>query len=327
MKQYAYIFLFILSVQMLQAEEWHFAQANFMFENDVDIEEDSDYTQGSQVSVLMHRHNAANSRLQIPFTKSFARHSFISFAAGQQMYTPKDIKTDIPVDGARSYAGLIYMQSGLHQSSQHHLDSLSFKLGVVGPASYMEALQKSFHHLIEAPEPQGWNNQIGPRLGLQLDYMHKWRYVPSDFLGVESDFIPFADGELGTLSIKATTGAMWRVGYNIPHDFGASSIDEYGENGVPTEEELSYRHKSKWHYYLNFGAGASFVLYDVFLDAKAHNGEQAVEKYFFKAFGSYGATLTYDAFELTYVRTHYTKEYKTQNILNSYGSLLLAYKF
>ena len=327
MKQSLYIFLFTLFFQMLQAENWHVTQAHFMFENDVDIEEDSDYTQGSQVSVLMHRANASQSWLHIPFMSTFKREHFISFTAGQQMYTPKDIKTNIPIDGARSYAGLLFIQSGLHQSSAHHLDSLILKVGTVGPNSYMEALQKSFHRLIAAPEPQGWSNQIGPHLGLQLDYMHKWRNFSSDTFGFESDFIPFVHGEFGTLSIKTTSGAMWRIGYNIPHDFGTSNMNEYGENGVPINTKLTYNHKSKWHYYLNLGTGASIVLYDVFLDAKAHDGTIAVEKYFVKGFGNYGASLGYNAFELTYIRTHYTKEYQTQNILNSYGSLLFTYKF
>ena len=327
MKHILTALLLTLFLQTLHAEHWHYTRADFTFENDADVREDSGYTEGAQFSMLMHRKNGAESWLQIPFMQAYAREHFISFAIGQQMYTPEDLEAVDPVTHDRPYAGWLYLQSTLQQSSEDHLDALSLKLGMVGQHAYMEHVQKFIHWIIGSPEPKGWGNQIGSRVGVQLDYMHKWRYVPDDLWGVESDLIPLVSGEFGTLSIKATTGATWRVGYNIPKDFGSSNMDEYGENGVPTTARLQYRHESKWHYYFNFGVGGSVVLYDVFLDAKLNDGAESVEKYYLRGFGNYGATVGYGPVEMTYIRTHYTKEFKTQNLLNNYGSLLLVYKF
>jgi len=327
MKQFIYILLFTLLFDTLHAENWHYSRIDFSFENDADIRKDSGYTEGAQFSMLMHREDVNDTWFQIPWMQSYEREHFISFALGQQMYTPEDLKAVDPVTGDRPYAGWLYLQSALHQSSEENLDSLSLKLGIVGQHAYMEEVQKFIHWMIGSPDPEGWGNQIGSRLGIQLDYMHKWRYVPDDFWGLESDLIPFVSGELGTLSVKASTGGTWRVGHNIPHDFGSSNMDEYGENGIPTTSELSYRHESKWHYYFNFGAGASLVLYDVFLDAELNDGSQSVDKYYLRGFGNYGATFGYGHFEVTYIRTHYTKEFKTQNLLSNYGSLLFVYTF
>lgn len=316
-----------MTYPLLHAEDWDFSRADFTFENDADIREDSGYTEGAQLYFLMHRQDLNETWLQIPFTSSSQREHFISFAVAQQMFTPEDLAAVDPETGDRPYAGWLYLQSALHQSSTRDLDSLRFKIGMVGQHSYMEQVQKFIHWLIGSPEPKGWGSQVGSRVGVQLDYEHKWRYVPDDLWGMESDLIPFVSGELGNVAVKANAGTMLRFGYNIPEDFGASPIDEYGENGIPTTAVLRYRHKSKWHYYLNFGAGASLVLYDVFLDAKLLNGEPQVDKNYLKAFGSYGASLGYGSFEVTYIRTHYTKEYKTQNLLTNYGSLQFVYKF
>lgn len=327
MKHFLAIFIVIFLLEPLYAEHWHYTRADFTFENDADIREDSGYTEGAQFSMLMYRKDGAESWLQIPLMERFEREHFITFVVGQQMYTPEDLNATDPVTGDRPYAGWLYFQTAMHQSSEHHLDSLSLKVGMVGQHAYMEDVQKFIHWMIGSPEPKGWGNQIGSRLGLQLDYMHKWRYAPDDIWGVESDVIPFVSGELGTLSVKGSLGAMWRLGYNIPHDFGSSTMDEYGENGVPTTAELSYRHHDKWHYFLTFGVGTSVVLYDVFLDAKLVADEPLVDKYYARAFGNYGATVGYGAFEMSYIRSHYTKEFKSQNLLSNYGSLLLVYKF
>ena len=326
MKQTLILFFLILAPQ-IHAEKWHYSRVDFTFENDADFREDSGYTEGAQFSMLMHREDLNESWFQIPFMSSYTREHFFSFAIGQQMYTPEDLEAVDPVTGDRPYAGWLYAQAALHQSSEHHLDTLSLKAGMIGQHAYMEQVQKFIHWIIGSPEPKGWGNQIGSRLGVQLDYEHKWRYVPDDLWGIESDLLPFVSGEFGNVAIKGTVGTLWRVGYNIPHDFGSSPMDEYGSNGIATTASLQHRHKSKWHFYFNFGVGGSVVLYDVFLDDKLLEGEELVSKYYVKAFGSYGATLDYGAFELTYIRTHYTKEYETQNLLTNYGSLLFSYKF
>jgi len=328
MKTMALLILLITGLTLpLPAEEWHYSRVDFTFENDADIREDSGYTEGAQLSMLMHREDLNGSWFQIPLMSSYQREHFVSFAIAQQMFTPEELNATDPVTGDRPYAGWLYLQSSLHQSSEVHLDSLRVKIGMVGQHAYMEEVQKFIHWLIGSPEPKGWGNQIGSRLGVQLDYEHKWRFVPDDLWGIESDVIPFVSGEFGSVAVKANAGVMWRVGYNIPQDFGASPIDEYGANGVPTTAVLHHRHHSKWHYYLNFGAGGSVVLYDVFLDAELVDGTTLVEKNYLKAFGSYGATLGYGDLEMTYIRTHYTPEYKEQNLLTNYGSLLFVYKF
>ncbi len=328
MKSLLQIFLILMvTVTLSSADEWDFTRADFTFENDADVRTDRAYTQGGKLYALMHRKDVNDSWLQIPFMSGYSREHFISFTVAQQMFTPDELNTSAEIPGQQPYAGWLYFQTALYQTSEDHYDALSLKLGVVGQHAYMEQVQKFIHWIIGSPDPEGWGNQLGSKVGVQLDYMHKWHYVLDDVWGLESDLIPFVSGELGNVAIEASGGGQWRVGYNIPNDYGDSPIDEYGENGVLTTATLAYRHKSKWSYYFNFGAGASVVLYDYFLDGTTLNDKKLVQKYYGRAFGTYGATLRYSSFSMSYMRTHYSQLYTTQKGHTNYGSLQFVYHF
>jgi len=313
---------------VLSAEEWDYVHIDYTFENDADVRKDRWYTQGGKLSVLLHRKDVAEDDwLQIPYMQSFDREHYINFALVQQMYTPENFETTDIMQGDRPYAGWLYLQAVIMQTSARHYDAVTFKAGVTGKHSQMEYVQRFIHWLIGSPSPNGWENQLDTRIGIQFDYQHKWRFVPDDMWGIESDIIPFVEGNLGFIDMKATTGAMWRLGYNIPENFGAGPIDEYGEDNVPAGQTATYRHKSKWSYYVNLGVGGSAVLYDYFMDAKTLSGEQLVDKNYLHAFGSYGLSIRYDAYLLSYIRTHYSDMYQTQAESSSFGSLHFSYIF
>jgi len=325
-KYFLVLTLFLTQLDLL-ADTWNFTRADFTFENDADVRTDRAYTQGAKLYALMHREDVNDSWLQIPFMSNYQREHFISFTLAQQMFTPDELNTSEALPGQQPYAGWLYLQTALHQTSDKHLDTLSLKLGIVGQHAYMEQVQGFIHWLIGSPDPEGWGNQLGSKLGIQLDYLHKWRYILNDFWGMESDLIPYVSGELGNVAIEGSGGGQMRIGYNIPNDFGDSPMDEYGNSGVLASQTLKFRHSSNWSYYFNFGVGASAVLYDYFLDGTTLNGQQLVQKYYGRAFGTYGATLRYRAFSMNYMRTHYTPLYTDQKAHTNYGSLQFVYHF
>jgi len=127
------LLLFVmLQGSLLSAEAWHYSRIDFTFENDADVREDSGYTEGAQLSMLMHRQDLNGSWFQIPFMSDYTREHFFSFAMAQQMFTPEDLNATDPITGDRPYAGWLYMQTALHQSSAHHLDTISLKVGMIG---------------------------------------------------------------------------------------------------------------------------------------------------------------------------------------------------
>jgi hypothetical protein len=87
---------------------------------------------------------------------------------GQLMYTPRDIRRAEPQPLDRPWAGLLYYEQAYAflSADQRALTTFTGQIGVTGPASLAEPAQKAFHHLLDRPQPQGWDNQIGGSLGV-----------------------------------------------------------------------------------------------------------------------------------------------------------------
>lgn len=324
-----YVVFFLFIVQLLAAEEgsWEFERINYYFENDVFSRTDRDYTDGSRFSVLMHRQNADNEWLKIPFSESSGRAHFISFSLTQQMFTPSDLNETALIEDDRPYAGWLYLETGLHQSSVTDLDSLTLQVGIVGPASGMEEVQKFVHKQLGSDIPQGWSNQLNNEVGIQLNYQHKWRYISEPILGIESSVISYAGGEFGNIAIKANTGALLRLGWNISEDFGSSPIGEGGENGIPVNAKCLVTTPKPWSFNVSLAAGGTLVARDIFLDGNTFSSSHSVDKKILKGYGSFGFSGRYQNFSLDYIHTYRSKQFDNTIEMHGVGSVIVSYLF
>jgi len=324
-----YLVLLLLIVKLAAEEEgaWEFERINYYFENDVFFKSDSDYTDGSRLSVLLYRPNAKEEWLAIPFLTASEKANFISFSVTQQIFTPEDLTRKDLIEDDRPYAGWLYFEMGLHQSSPTDLDSLMVQVGIVGPASGMEQMQNLVHKLTGSNLPQGWDNQLNNEVGLQLNYQHKWRYLPKPLWGIESSVVPYMGGEFGNISIQARTGVLLRMGWNVPEDFGSSAINGGNENGIPVRRRCLFTPSEPWSLNFLLAAGGSLVARDIFLDGNTFSDSHSVEKYPVRGYGSFGFSGRYKNFSLDYINTYYTREFKTEKNGHSVGSVILSYIF
>ncbi|WP_345975565.1 lipid A deacylase LpxR family protein [Sulfurimonas sp. HSL3-7] len=323
--KYLFLFFFIINIAAAEEGEWEAERINFYFENDVFFGTDSDYTDGSRLSILMYRPDADEEWLKIPFLEGSDRVDFISFSLTQKIFTPDDLLQKELIEDDRPYAGWLYFEMGLHQSSETDLDSLMIQAGVVGPASGMEELQHFIHKLIGSEIPQGWDNQLKNEAGIQLNYQHKWRYVPEPLWGIESSVVPYLGGELGNVAIKANAGVLLRFGWNVPEDFGSSAINGASENGIPVRRRCLFTPFEPWSFSLSFSAGGSVVARDIFLDGNSFRESHSVEKNFLKGFGSFGFSGRYKNYNIDYIGTYNSKEFKTEDSSHSVGSIIFSY--
>lgn len=324
-----HIVALLLIVQLLIAQDraWEFERINFYFENDLFSQTDNDYTSGMRLSLLLYRPEAEGSLLRIPFIESDDKVHFISFSMTQQIFTPHDLNETDLIEDDRPYAGWHYFEMGLHQSSETDLDSLTMQIGLVGPASGMERIQRLIHDITGSEQPQGWDNQLNNELGLQLNYQHKWRYVPDPVWGIESSLIPSTGFELGNIAIKAHAGLLFRMGWNVPEDFGASSIDEGGENGIPVRRKCIFTLEEPWSFNFYLSAGGDIVARDLFLDGNTFTDSHSVDKKIFTAYGSWGISGRYKSLSLDYISTYHSEQFKDQGQVHSIGTVILSYIF
>ena len=325
--RYLLIFLLIVTIAVAEEGEWEAERINFYFENDVFFKTDSDYTDGSRLSVLLYRPEPREAWLAIPFIDGSDKADFISFSLTQKIFTPDDLTQEELIEDDRPYAGWFYFEVGLHQSSETDLDSLMIQAGIVGPASRMEQLQKYIHDKIGSEEPKGWENQLNNEVGIQLNYQHKWRYLPEPVWGIESSVVPYLGGELGNIAIKANAGVLLRMGWNVPEDFGSSAINGASENGVPVRRRCLFTPLEPWSLSFSLSAGGSLVARDIFFDGNTFSESHSVEKNHLKGYGAFGFSGRYKNFNLDYIGTFNTREFETEGKSHSVGSIIISYIF
>ena len=319
------IFLLLTSLINAAQEQFELESFSYSMENDTNVDTDFGYTHGAKISFLFYRDDTRDSFLNIPFTSSQNTNNFISFSYANQMFTPYDLDETQPIKDDRSYAGYSYVEIGLHQTTRTYLDSLTLQTGVVGPSSGVENLQGFFHKYIDARDAAGWDNQLKDELILQLNYMHKWRFELSNIYDLESIIIPYSGINLGNASVKASAGAQYRIGFNIPKDFGTNSMNEGSYSSLPIESKAIVNDLSKWSFCFNLAVGSNLVAKDIFLD-----DWYEVQRNYLNAYMSAGVTARYKHFSLDYQHNYYTKDYEQRGdhkTYKGYGFLIFTYSF
>ncbi len=186
-------------------------------ENDLIVDTDRDYTQGTKLSYL-HRDGwvpgwlrwATNSALNLGYD---ARTAKFGYQAGQNIYTPGDTEARRLLVNDRPYAGWLYAGLILHKrgytaGNLPTLESFELNLGVIGPESLAENAQNGVHRLRHFTLARGWNNQLDTEPGVAARYQ---RAVSLPLLagGRAADFIPHAGLSLGNVETSLRAGGMY----------------------------------------------------------------------------------------------------------------------
>lgn len=321
------ILLYILCANYVVAQEWRQERTNIYFDNDIIVNTDSQYTEGLKISNVYFMPEVESDFLKIPYIHDDKKAHFLSFGLVHQMYTPADINESKLIVDDRPYAGWFYLEMGLHQSSKSELDSLVLQFGVVGKASLAEKIQKEVHRFIGSDMPQGWDNQLNSEIGINLTYQHKWRYVMKSSSKIEGNIIPFVEANVGNIRTSAGGGILMRYGWTPVEDFGSSSIDTGGENGIPIRSDCLCPRYEPWSFTLNFSLGTEAVAHDIFLDGNTFTQSHSVQKENFIFNGSIGFSARYEHFAIDYTLSSSTRHFKQEPNIHKFGTLLVSYLY
>ena len=306
---------------------WHFDRFNFYFEDDIYNHTDDNYSAGERLSFLFFIENEDYALYNLLFLDYDKTYSYATFSLTNQIFTPTDTDATELIEDDRPYAGWTYFEAGMHKTSTNHLRSLLLKVGVIGEYSFAEQLQNGVHKLINNDPAQGWDNQLNNELGINLKYTHKWIFLSEDYNGFESSIVPFASAELGNIAINAEAGAFVRLGWNIPKDFGVSSIDLGADPGIPNYDKYQDRLLHHWSFSINLAAAGSAVARDIFLDGNTFTKSHSVEKENFIYYYGYGMTLRYQRFVLDFIQVENSKKFKLEKKGHGVGTIIISWLF
>ncbi len=249
------------NVTMTVAKSMDFPQGIWVLthENDWFLYSDRDYTGGLRLAYTTP--NASDwSHLPSPvwLGKMFDGISLIGSPGTQDavgvyanlnIYTPDILTLDPPNPSDHPYAGWTSFGYDMIRQTANRRALFETNVGLVGPTSGAEQLQKSFHSLIGSTNPQGWAYQIKDEPVLQLTYRQDWRPDLLTNLTNENpgawnyDVIGHVLGTAGNGFDYVATGLLARFGYHLPMDYGVArprlgEIDSapYQAPGAPTPE-------------------------------------------------------------------------------------------
>lgn len=222
-------------------------------ENDVLTGSDNNYTNGlgvSWVSADAARYDKEHFVRRwsefwsfLPFVGDEGYRTYAAWAVAQEMHTPDDIKLADPPQNDQPYAGVLYLDSALYAKGERATHAWTLRLGVVGPASQADHVQKGFHKVIGADRPMGWGKQLPNEPILNLEYTGayvlaqgdwgrsaSWRIVPVANAGLGNYFTGLGGGiyaEFGRNLVDALGGTALRQGFNVASTVGVGPVEDW----------------------------------------------------------------------------------------------------
>jgi len=297
---------------------------SFVFENDLFYKTDRDYTNGVELSYTSPTQDTPELIDQIarglPFFSSEGKVR-ASYAIGQSIFTPSDTRSVIPPPTQRPYAGFLYGSVGITDDTGSRLDQLSLQIGLTGPSSLASDTQRFVHRVINDPEPMGWHSQLRGEPGVVLIYSRNVSIMPRQSLaGLSFDLEPHYGAAVGNIYDYVNAGAMARLGFNIPDDYGPLRI----EPSLPGSG--FFQSTGMVGAYIFAGADGRAIGRNLFLDGNTSGGGPSVQKKTFVGDFELGAALTFNFMQVTFTHVIRTKEYRTQPRPDQFGAINVSFK-
>lgn len=311
------------------------------FENDLFGMTDFGYTGGMRFTWISpdlseYREISAEERwytpmLQhLPVVNKAGNLKTVSLSLIHQVYTPRNMKSTRVIDDDRPYAGITQAAIGFHSRNAACMDTLEFDVGIVGPHSYGENVQKLLHEAFHCPMPMGWDNQLDDEPVFNLFFERKWRFSNLQLdnnLGI--DMIPQAGIGVGNAFTGVNIGVQARFGWNLPRDFGTYIIRPGSDSNAPVQDSDPRISRRSDRFSTHFFAGleGSAVVRDISLDGNTFFESHHVKKRPFVGDIAAGFGILFSRYKITYAQVYRTRTFEKQEKGQVFGSLTLSVSF
>ncbi len=316
----------------------HFGALTFYFENDAFGGTDQDYTNGARISWTSPSLNKfgddstaggiAGFFDDAPGTGGSEYTRNVAVSIGQSLFTPVDTQNPNYIPTQRPYAGWLYTGLGLVWKTPRVKNTLVFNIGVIGPWAMGEQTQHAVHQSLGQRSPRGWDNQLKNEVGVTASYERKWRFRSNpEGNGLACDFLPYVGATLGNVYTLADVGGEYRLGYNLPDDFGTGAISDSSTTPTPVEGPGAKFWARRLGAHLFARAEGRAIARNIFLDGNTFRSSASVEKNIFVADLSLGFAVNWRNSKLSYAFIYRTREFKGQPEGQLFGSVTLSLFF
>jgi hypothetical protein len=266
----------------------------------------------------------------VPFINNPKFQKNLAFSLGQNIYTPDNTEATKRLENDRPYAGWLYLGLGFVWKNAEVRNSLVLNIGVVGSWSLAEEAQRLVHEARGLNVPRGWGNQLHNELGVMLVYERTLRWPRHERrVGLDWEFLPHYGAAVGNVQTYANLGAEFRVGLNLPDDFGTAGIDPAATTSTPVERGQMAQRAEHFDIgmYLFARADGRAVAHNIFIDGNTFGDSASADRKPLVADLSVGASLNYQSTKVTYAVTYRSKEFEGQKEGQLFGSISMNFAF
>ena len=312
----------------------HGGRVAILEENDVanlgdGLDVDRDYTQGGLAALTLSAEDtpgwAREAAEALPLFRKGGEVR-LGILIGQEMYTPEDLAIHAPIPDDRPYGGWLHVGLALEGRAldadadrrRDRRDLLEVDLGVVGPASLAEPSQDVAHRILEIPGAEGWDNQLKNEPALQAAWERRWRLLRGGLGGDWSaEALPIARARAGTVRVDAAAGALGRIGWNVPRDFGPTPVDGTGlAKGAPRARPSAY---------LFAGGEARGVVHDLFVEGGTFRGGPSATATNFVHDATAGIAAGWGNLSAEFAMTWRSPEFRERRRYHQFSTVLVAW--
>ena len=219
-------------------------------ENDILFSEDADYSHGTRLDYAQLMKNG----------------DYWGASITQSIYTPYHNSTGNNI-GERPYAGHLALGAGYIKTGENFGWSAEFQIGVTGNESGAQEVQDFVHDIGDMWKWDGWDAQMPSEVTLQLTTRQDFnigKFEINGSNGWQSDSMLYTQQELGTVSVRAGIGYIFRYGKNLPQRMRDTAIGaaNFAVNGLTKD---SYNPRASSYFFVS-SIYLEYVAHDIFLD-------------------------------------------------------------
>ena len=303
-------------------------------ENDTFTGSDNNYTNGLGVTWVSNAIDTYEERSLVrrwgefwsflPFVGNDGYRTYVSWTLAQEMHTPDDITVPNPPLDDQPYAGVLYLDSTVYAKKERWVHAWQLRVGVVGPASQADNVQKWIHEVTDSDEPMGWDTQLPNELVLNVGYTGTYMLAQGD-LGKSAGWriIPVASAAVGNYFTGAGLGLYGEIGWNLVDALGGSALRQ-GFNAAST---VGVGPVDGWSVSLSGGVMGYGVVYYLPLDGTLFKDSRSVDTKPFVGLATLGIAVRHRSFTFFLGRTYFTKTFDTERRRPEFGTLSLSWYF
>lgn len=260
----------------------------------------------------------------LPFVGNEGYRTYVSWSLAQEMHTPDDITNPNPPLDDQPYAGVLYLDSVVYARKERWAHAWQLRVGVVGPASQADNVQKWVHSVTGSDEPMGWNTQLPDELVLNIGYTGTYLLAKGD-VGKSASWrvIPVAYAGLGNYFTGAGLGLYGEVGWNLVDAFGGTAL-RLGFNAAST---VGVGPVEGWSVSLSGGVAGFGVAYYLPLDGTLFKDSRSVDTEPFIGMATLGISVRHRGFSLFLGETWFSRTFETERARPAFGTLSLSWYF